>query len=179
MKRILSFFLLLFVSVGIAQAQSEDEGIKTCLNNYLEGITKGDTARLNRAFHPSALLKTVSSQSGKVQDFQVKSFVAKTPAGGLQASTRILSYNYAGIAASAAVELSMTDFKYIDLLSLLKVNGEWKIVCRVFSRTDSTTELVSPYGSVAKSGGSKPASSSAPASTPKPKAKPKAADDWK
>ncbi len=160
-------------------AQSEDEAIKTCINNYLEGITKGDTARLNRAFHPNALLKTVNSNSGKIQDFAVKNFIAKTPAGGLPATPTILNYAYAGVSASAAVELSAPEFKYIDLLSMLKLNGEWKIVARVFSRVEPDVQLVAPMGGGGSKTGAK-ASTGGSASKPAPKPKkPKSDDDWK
>jgi hypothetical protein len=173
--------LLLFLSLGFSStkvlAQSEDDAIKTCINNYLEGITKGDTARLNKAFHPNALLKTVNATSGKIQDFAVKNFIARTPAGGLQATPSILNYSYAGVSASSAVELSSPDFKYIDLLSLLKINGEWKIVARVFSRVEPGVELISPMGGSKTTTKSSGGSTSKPAA-PKPK-KPKSDDDWK
>lgn len=130
-------FACIFFSIPqLSNAQTEDELIKNTVYNYLDGITKGDTALLNKAFHPSAILRTVNNSSGKIQDFPVKTFISKTPAGGVKATTKLLSFSYAGISAQASVELGFEDFKYIDLLSLLKVNDEWKIVCRVFSRVD-------------------------------------------
>ncbi len=130
-------FACIFFSIPqLSNAQTEDELIKNTVYNYLDGITKGDTALLNKAFHPSAILRTVNNSSGKIQDFPVKTFISKTPAGGVKATTKLLSFSYAGISAQASVELGFEDFKYIDLLSLLKINDEWKIVCRVFSRVD-------------------------------------------
>jgi Putative lumazine-binding len=164
-------FMCIFWGFG-SQAQSEDEGIKACINNYFEGLTKGDTAKLNKAFHASALLKTFNTQAGRVQDFPVKTFISKTPAGGVQANTRIVSYSYSGVAASAAVELTFTDFKYMDLLSMLKVGGEWKIVCRVFSRGELGASFVSPYGNA-----SAPAPAAPAAKKPAAK-KPKSDDGW-
>lgn len=183
MKRQLLLLLCLFIGISTSTvfAQSEDEGIKTCLNNYLEGITKGDTARLNKAFHPNALLKTVNATSGKIQDFAVKNFIARTPAGGLQATPSILNYSYAGVSASSAIELSSPDFKYIDLLSMLKINGEWKIVARVFSRVEPGVELISPMGGSAKPTSGKSSSGGGSASKPAPAKvkKPKSDDDWR
>lgn len=179
--KITTLFTLLYLwvlSVGIAQAQAqaEDDAIKICINNYLEGITKGDTARLNRAFHPTAVLKTINSNSGKIQEFPVRNFIAKAPVGGLPATPRILNYSYAGISASAAVELAAAEYKYIDLLSMLKINGEWRIVARVFSRVEPDVQLTSPMmastATTSKSGGAKTI-------TPKPKPKPKTDDDWR
>jgi hypothetical protein len=139
-KNVLSL-ILMFCLPFMVKAQSDDESIKNAVYNYLDGITKGDTSLLNKAFHPAAILRTVNAASGKIQDFPVKTFIAKTPVGGAKASTKLISYSYAGISAQATAELSFDEFKYIDLISLLKVNDEWKIVCRVFSRVDLTTQL--------------------------------------
>jgi hypothetical protein len=123
---------------------------------------------LNKAFHPAAILRTVNPSSGKIQDFPLKTFIAKTPTGGAKASTKLISYSYAGISAQATAELSFDEFKYIDLISLLKVNDEWKIVCRVFSRVDLTTQLkgTSPQAN-SKSPNSATSKKSAPASKSK------------
>jgi uncharacterized protein Veg len=160
--------ILLFCLPFIVKAQSDDESIKNAVYNYLDGITKGDTALLNKAFHPAAILRTVNPSSGKIQDFPVKTFIAKTPTGGAKASTKLISYSYAGISAQATAELSFDEFKYIDLISLLKVNDEWKIVCRVFSRVDLTTQLkgTSPQAN-SKSPNSATSKKSAPASKSK------------
>jgi hypothetical protein len=166
-KNVLSL-ILLFCLPFMVNAQSDDESIKNAVYNYLDGITKGDTALLNQAFHPAAILRTVNPSSGKIQDFPVKTFIAKTPVGGAKATTKLISYSYAGISAQATAELSFDEFKYIDLISLLKVNDEWKIVCRVFSRVDLTTQLkgTSPQANT-KSPNSATGKKSAPASKSK------------
>ncbi len=168
---ILSICLLLLSRLSFAQ--STDEAIKSTVNNYFEGITTGDTAKLNKAFHSSAILRTVNASSGKIQDFPIKTFISKTPAGGVKASGKLISYSYAGISGLAAVELQFADFKYIDLLSLLEVNGEWKIVTRVFSRVDLDTSLKGSSNS-----NSKPANNPAPAKKNSANAKPKKDDGW-
>lgn len=120
------------------RAQSEDEAVKLCINNYLEGVSKGDVAKLNQAFHPTAMLRTVNA-AGAIQDIPVAKFVSSMPAGGIVTkggSTKMVSYSYIGVSALATVELLFGDFKYIDLLSMLKFGNDWKIVSRVFSRAD-------------------------------------------
>jgi hypothetical protein len=165
------------ISFG-SQAQSDDQGIRDCVNNYLEGIMKGDTARLNKAFHPSALLMTVS-QTGALDGRNVKRFVSSTPAGGIMSrggtGGRMITFSYVGVSGLAAVELTFADFKYVDLLSLLKLGSEWKIVSRVYSKAEIGQDLVSPMG-----GGSAPATAGkavAPTAK-KAAAKPKSNDGW-
>ena len=180
--KIKSLLLGLLMLVGFqikVQAQSEDEGIKACLNNYLDGVMQGDTARLNRAFHPTALLRSVNTNTGALQDLSVRKFVATTPAGGIQTrggSTKLVSYSYIGVSALATVELRFGDFKYVDLLSMLKFGDNWKIVSRVFSRADLDATV--------KGTGAAP-SASAPAASKPPvvkkssaNVKPKADDGW-
>jgi Putative lumazine-binding len=137
-KIILASFLSLVMSFTI-KAQDEIM-VKDCINNYLDGITKGDTSRLNRAFHNQALLRTINTTTGKMVEFPVKTFISRTPQGGVPAKPRIISYSLIGQSAVASVELAFSDFKYVDYLSMLKIGNDWKIVCRVFTKADLSVE---------------------------------------
>ena len=98
------------------------------------------------------------------------------PAGGAKATGALLNYSYAGSSAVATVEFKFDDFKYIDLLSLMKINDEWKIVCRVFSRVALDVNLTTGQG--AKTGAMKSTPTKAAAPVKKAVAKPKADDGW-
>ena len=159
-----------------AWGQTTDDAIKATVTNYFEGVTTGDQAKLNKAFHESAILRTFNAATGKIQDIPVKTFISKTPAGGVKASTKLISYSYAGVSGLAAVELQFDEFKYIDLLSLLQVNDEWKIVTRVFSRVDLDTQLKGSGATTTKSASKTP--TAAPAKKSTANAKPKKDDGW-
>lgn len=175
MKRLFVILILLGL-MPKAWAQSEDEAIKASVQLYFDGLLTGNAEKLTQVFHPTALLKTVNSATGEIQDSPVKSFIAKTPAGGIKAQTKLLNYAYAGISASVTAEIQFETFKYIDLLSLLKVNGEWKIMARVYSRVDPGTELKSSAGSTTNAATNK---SVAPAvKKSNANAKPKKDDGW-
>lgn len=166
-KRILSLIVILIASFNLAIAQDQ-AGVKACIDNYLEGITKGDATKLNMAFHPSAMLRTIGA-NGDMAEFPVKTFISKTPAGGVPAKPKIVSYSVIGSSAVATVELAFAEFKYVDYLSLLKLGEEWKIVCRVFSKADLTQEstTIGSTGNVSNS-----------SKKPVTKAKPKSDDGW-
>ncbi|MES2517861.1 MAG: nuclear transport factor 2 family protein [Bacteroidota bacterium] len=177
-SRIILFLFFISASMMTAKAQSEDEAVKLCVNNYLNGVLKGDAALLNQAFHPTAILRTVSA-AGAIQDIPVAKFVASMPAGGIQTkggSTKLVAYSYIGVSALATVELQFGDFKYIDLLSMLKFGNEWRIVSRVFSRADLDAQ-------VKGMGMSSPTVATAPAKAAPKKStanvKPKSDDGWK
>jgi hypothetical protein len=99
------------------------------------------------------------------------------PTGGAKATGNLVNYSYAGTSAVATVEFKFDDFKYIDLLSLVKINDDWKIVCRVFSRVALDVNVASGVGAKAVSGKT---STSTKAAAPVKKAvvKPKADDGW-
>jgi hypothetical protein len=174
MKKSIIFCLCLLLASTLSFAQSADEAIKATVTNYFEGITTGDTAKLGKAFHSSAILRTVNASTGKIQDFPIKTFISKTPTGGVKATGKLINYSYAGISGLAAVELQFADFKYIDLLSLLEVNGDWKIVTRVFSRVDLETNLKGSASSNAKSA----TTATTPVKKNTANAKPKKDDGW-
>ncbi len=172
-----NLFIALFCLVGIsAFAQSEDEGVKSAITSYIDGFTKGDTASITRAFSSNATLRNLNTSTGKTVDTPLKRFMASMPAGGAKATGALINYSYAGTSAIATVEFKFEDFKYIDLLSLIKFNDDWKIVCRVFSRVGLDVNLTTGQG--AKTGTTK--STPAPAAK-KPNAatvKPKKDDGW-
>lgn len=176
MKKNLLFLTLIALISFRGYAQSDDESIKSTLQSYIQGFTKGDSASLNKAFHPNALLRNLNASSGRIQDTPLKTFISKMPSGGVNATGKMLTYEYAGISGVATVELQFADFKYIDLLSLLKINDQWKIVCRIYSRVDLDTNLKG--SSVAPT----TSSTSMPAKTPAKKnsanVKPKKDDGW-
>lgn len=169
-----NLFIAIFCLVATsAFAQSEDDAIKSTINAYTEGFTKGDSASINRAFLSNALLRNLNASSGKIADTPLRKFIAGMPAGGAKATGALLNYSYAGTSAIATVEFKFADFKYIDLLSLIKINGDWKIVCRVFSRV-GLDENLSSSTMVGKASGGK----ATPAPAKKAAAKPKADDGW-
>lgn len=171
MKNVIIAILCLIATSTFAQ--SEDDAIKSTINAYTEGFTKGDSASINRAFVYNAILRNLNPSSGKIIDTPLKKFIAGMPAGGAKATGSLLNYSYVGTSALASVEFKFADFKYIDLLSLIKVNGEWKIVCRVFSRVGLDENLSSANVAGKASGGK-----AAPAPVKKAVAKPKADDGW-
>jgi protease I len=161
-----------------AFAQSEDEGIKSSISAYTEGFTKGDTASLGRAFASNALLRNLNASTGKLVDTPLRKFIAGMPTGGAKATGNLVNYSYAGTSAVATVEFKFDDFKYIDLLSLVKINDDWKIVCRVYSRVALDVIVASGVGAKASTSKTSTSTSKAVVPVKKAVAKPKADDGW-
>jgi len=136
----LMFFLftLAFSSLS-AQSKAEKAALEKTLLNYLEGGTDGDTTRLIAAFHPSASMKFVDNKTGEFKDVPIVTYLenAKKNAGKKSdRKTKILSYDIDGTAAQAKVEIDFGTGMFHDYFNLLKINGEWKIVSKIFFRID-------------------------------------------
>ncbi|OZI06810.1 hypothetical protein BWI93_18150 [Siphonobacter sp. BAB-5385] len=136
--------LTLVVASFTAQAQSEDAAIKETLQNYIDGGATGDTASLNRAFYPTANLRSLAN--GRVTSTPVKEFISRTPKSGANWTGRIVSYSYLGTAGSAVLEMQLESFKFVDFLSLMKIGNDWKIVSRVFTRAEKDQPITSVGG---------------------------------
>ncbi|MEM9687310.1 MAG: nuclear transport factor 2 family protein, partial [Bacteroidota bacterium] len=52
--------------------------------------------------------------------------------------TRIVSVDIMGNAAQAKLEIDYETFTFIDYMNLLKIDGEWKVVNKIFYRKNKT-----------------------------------------
>ena len=136
MKRaiIVSLITVITFSVnGQSKAEDHQEVAKT-LNYYLVGGTNNDFETLKKAFHETATMKFI--RDGAFQEVNALEFFGKgmKPGPPSDRQTRIAFINIAGDAASAKLEIEYDDMVLFDYMNLLKINGEWKIVSKIFSR---------------------------------------------
>lgn len=132
MKKIILSICLAFLGLAGLQAQESNfELIEKTLNYYLEGGTSNKFEVLEKAFHPTATMKFVGEEYKEVNAL---AFFKKgmKPGPKQDRTTRIVSINVAGNAANAQVEIEYPAFTFIDFMSLLKIDGEWKIVSKIF-----------------------------------------------
>ncbi len=118
-------------------AQNPDEqAIRTTIDHYLQGMATGDGARLRAAFHPEARLFQAMGD-GKLSNRTAEEFAASAAPpqpGAPAAKQQILSVDQTGSAAVVKVELDYGAIKFIDYLSMLKLDGQWKIMNKTFAR---------------------------------------------
>ncbi|RPD39644.1 nuclear transport factor 2 family protein [Chitinophaga barathri] len=124
------WFLLI---CGAASAQSDEAGVKTTLENYMSGKAE----RMQLAFHPSAYMKYVERQTGVFKDVPIALFLERVKANESKAQPhtqkRIVSMHVKGDAAQAQIEIDGSELVMTDYMNLLKINGEWKIVSKIFT----------------------------------------------
>ena len=132
------FCLLMQFSVAFAQ-KSDLELVKETVQNYLDGGTYGDTAKMARVFHPTAFMKFVDVKTGEFRDVPIAKYLegGRANAGKkIDRTTKIVSIDITGTAAQAKLELDMPNVKLTDYFNLLKINGEWRVVSKIFARED-------------------------------------------
>ena len=100
----------------------------------------GQGDRMEKAFHPSASMKYIDYQSKEFKDVPIADFIARvkanTSATPVQRTIEIVSLNIEGSAAQAKIKIETAKVIMYDYMNLLKINGEWKIVSKIFSRQD-------------------------------------------
>ncbi len=131
MKSIITMFLL-SISISLSAQISDYEAVATTVNYYLEGGTNQDYATLIKAFHEEGDVKFINDknelQSKKATDF----FGGMKPGPKSNRKTRIANINISGNAATAHLVIKMPELEFNDYMILLKINGEWKIITKIF-----------------------------------------------
>ncbi len=176
MRLVTSILCILLSSQGLF-AQGEDATFLKAVNDYLDGGTNGNVEQFKRAFLTDAVQRSIG-KNGDVIGMTVESLASKLKAGQtMDRQTRIVSWSYSGIAGTAVTETIYPTSKIIDYLNLLKIEDDWKIVTRVYSRIESDENVIS---SVPVTGSSAPsAATKSKAAAPQPsKGKVVISDSW-
>lgn len=130
----LAVALLLLVALIPARAgETGDEraAIEKTVDQYIEGGRKGSGDVMKLAFHDGATIYTAAG-GGPIQ-LLYDLVNGKPPAGEIAYS--IPTIEWEGDVAMARVEIDdWAGAKYTDMFTLVKVDGEWKIVSKVSKR---------------------------------------------
>lgn len=137
--KVLSFFLLMNLLICHVSGQTDAqnyEAVAQTLNYYLEGGTNNDFQTLKKAFHPSATM--VSLRDGAPQQVNALDFFEKgiKPGPPQERMTKIVSIAITGDAAFAQLTIEYPTFTFTDYMSLLRIEGAWKIVNKMFVKTE-------------------------------------------
>ena len=132
-KLLLMAATVIFLSLK-TYAQTDETAVKTCLEHYMSG----DGNRMEIAFHPSATMKYIDYKSGEFKDVPIAEFIARVKSNTTKTerTIEIVSMNIEGNAAQAKIKIETDKVFMYDYMNLLKINGEWKIVSKIFSRKD-------------------------------------------
>ena len=112
---------------------SEIDAITTVVQNYIAGARTGKGAAMRPAFHEAATLYGYVGKDlfgGPIQglyDWNDKNGPAK------DIRARISSIDFVGTCASVRIDIdNWTGFCFTDFFNLVKFDGQWKVVNKVF-----------------------------------------------
>ena len=127
-------FLLVF---NVLSAQDSDYAmVEKTVSYYLDGGTNNDFETLKKAFHKTASMKYIGGE-GYTEVNALEFFGSRMKPGPKQdRKTRIASIDIAGNSANAKLEIEYPTFTFIDYMNLLKIDGEWKIVSKIFYKKE-------------------------------------------
>ena len=130
--------LLIVGTAALGQAPkqvSEEAAVRQVVQNYLHGLKFNDVEGLKKAFWPEARLFFVNRDGhlGQLTQSQWYEGFAANAGKEEKGDLRITSVDITDNAASVKVEEDYPNSKYIDYLSLLKFDGEWRIVNKIYT----------------------------------------------
>ena len=121
------------IETSASPALSDYDAITNTVHNYINGGQTGRTAEMKLAFHPDATIfgyvgpDLFAGPIQKLFDWNDQN----GPAAELQG--RITSIDLIETVATVRLELdNWSGHRFTDLFTLLKVDGEWKIISKVF-----------------------------------------------
>jgi Putative lumazine-binding len=136
MKIVFLSFVIVAGVFGLVgnRMQSEATAARVPLENYIQGHATGNGDLMRKAFHTEA--KIMAFSNGKMMNMTAEDFASrftgKTAPDEAQRKRRIESVEITGNAGVGKIVLEYPTVTYTDYMSLLKVDGEWKIVNKVF-----------------------------------------------
>ena len=117
----------------VASYQSDYDAIIGLMHDYFDGLYEGGVKKLRDIFHSDTWLKGNNYRKTLDEWLEV---VANRPIPrdeGMDYNFNIQSLEVIGDQAMAKVDVPLLAAHFIDFLGLLKENGEWKIVNKMFT----------------------------------------------
>ncbi|CAN5850035.1 nuclear transport factor 2 family protein [soil metagenome] len=131
--------LLLAGSVDLSARWADEAAVRQAVQYYFfDGGKHRDSVALRKASHPDA--RMLFARDGKLVVVPIGEYIARVAGNALKPGEvdptrrRVTSVDVAGDAAMAIVELERPDAVVTDYMSLLKVDGRWLIVTKIFAR---------------------------------------------
>src|SRR5215211_5582288 len=135
MKKTIFLFATIVSCLASALAQdSEKAAVRVPLENYIKGHETSDGEYMKKAFHTEGNLIFIRDGQYTTRSFAeyIGGMSGKPAADEAKRKRAIEAIDVAGNAAVARIVLDYPTTKFIDYMTLLKINGEWKIVNKSF-----------------------------------------------
>ena len=127
-------FILSFGAVAVIAQTPEKDAVRIPLENYIKGHATGDGQYMRKAFHTDGNLIFIRDGKFMTRSFAdyISGFTGKPAADEANRKRTIEAIDVSGNAAVAKIILDYPTTRFVDYMSLLNIDGEWKIVTKIF-----------------------------------------------
>lgn len=130
----LILILVLALPAPAGEKHPEDAAIRAAIEHYFRGHATGDGTHFRKVFHPESKLFWIrdGAFAQRTSDEYIAGAKGTPPADEAQRKRSIEWIDVSGNAAVAKVILDYPQTRFVDYMSMLKIDGEWKIVNKTF-----------------------------------------------
>ena len=130
MKKALLLFILALCSLAASAQETEKAAVRVPLENYIKAHATGDPEYARKAFHTEGNMIWIREGKYSMESFDSfikRAFTGKPAADEEQRKNgrKIEAIDVNGNAAVAKIILDYPTVKFVDYMTLLKINGEW------------------------------------------------------
>lgn len=125
--------------MATSEVAAERDAITGIVQLYIDGSAEGDAGKLKQAFHPDArMFGSLGGQRMDIPITQLYELIDGKPMNSVgNYEARVTSIDQVEDAAIARLDESgcWGTVSFVDFFELAKIDGEWKIVGKVFAHT--------------------------------------------
>ena len=129
-------FVLLFPFNAVAQTPADDAAVRAVIQQYFKGHATGSPQEMGKAFHPTAHVE--GNRDGTFVSWTAEQYASNftgKPAPDEASRKRTIDrVDISGDAAMVKATLVHGATTFTDYFVLLKINNEWKIANKVYTR---------------------------------------------
>ncbi|MEL7537011.1 MAG: nuclear transport factor 2 family protein [Pseudomonadota bacterium] len=120
-------------ATGLANDQSDFDAVADVLNAYFDGLYDGDVDKLRSIFHEDATLKGNAFRKTREEWLNAVTNRPIPRTEGMEYGFEIQSLEIVGDQAMAKLDVPLLTTHSIDYLGLLKEEGRWRVVNKMFT----------------------------------------------
>ncbi|MCG7534550.1 nuclear transport factor 2 family protein [Pseudoalteromonas sp. OOF1S-7] len=114
--------------------------IQTIVQCYFTGLHSGDSEALRHLFHPDCWLKAPGLRRTRDEWLELVSLRTSPAEQGAEIACQVLAIDLLGQQAMVKVLCPLFEHNYIDFLGLLKEQGQWRIVNKMYADLPHTEQ---------------------------------------
>ena len=119
--------------VAVNDLLNDFDAITAIVRNYFDGLHHGDITKLKSIFHHDVYLKSAGNRRS-VKQWLTDVANRETPIQqGRTFAFKLLAIDIVKDQAMVKIECPLFNFRYIDFLGLLRENGRWLIVSKMYT----------------------------------------------